>query len=1103
MPITLCCTPGWAPSLRAGPPTQTRHCNKSRRTKTSYGASLMVLLALAGPMTAYDQAASMPTGAPPQVQIARTTARLVVIDANDIRFSHLSRSQGLSQTRVTGIVQDDQGFIWFATQYGLNRYDGYRFRVFAHDPDNPASICGVYIRLLFKDRAGNLWVGCDYALDRYDPRQEAFTHYRIDPGLVGVNVTIRHISQDANGMLWVSTPNGLYRFDPRSGRTLRFRHRAEDPWSLSSDEVYSSGEDRAGSFWVATAEGLDQFDPETGHVSLHVPLPEPREMAFYEDRRGVFWVFYGSGNGLAILDRERRQLTQFSFAPKDLPNFPLTGASAMLEDRAGNLWVGTFSDGLLKFDPEHQRFIRYRSDATNPESLSEDRVTTLCEDHEGTIWVGLGATEPSYFPSARPSFNALPLNGNNPANLHEKLVNSLYADSEGFLWMGTTGALNRLDRATGEYVHFRVGEGDVASDVLSIVEDRTGALWAGTSGQGLARLDRRTGRFKLYRHTEGDPSSISSDTIPGLFLDREGRLWAATFDGLDEVDSATGRFVAYRHNAQGRGAAYASIAQDARGDLWIGDYFLGLLRFDPATHQFTAFSKPQIGDVVQANVVYVARSGTVWVGTQDGLSALDPISGVLTNYSEKNGLASNAVSCILEDDGGNLWMGTTEGLSRLTPRTKTFKNYSPADGLPGRDLTGWSACSKSATGEMFFGGFAGAVAFHPDAVTDSAYVPPVVLTAFDLFGVPVALKAGSRLPQAIGLTDSLTLPYNQNNFSFEFSALSFRSPTTNRYRYRLDGLDKGWHEVGSDQRLASYTTLPPGDYGFQVQGATLRGPWSEPGKLVRITILPPWWATWWFRIGAGVATLLALWSIYRSQLRRVAREFEIRLNERVRERTRIARELHDSLLQGFQGLMFRLQAVRDLLPDRPSDAAAALETALERGDSTITDAREAVQDLRSSSPVGADFKHALEALWEELKAPHTAFRLVVVGHSRELSPLSCDEIHRIAREALRNAARHANARNIEAEIEYGESKFSLRIRDDGDGIDREVLARGRRAGHWGLPGMRERAEQVGGRLNVLSERGAGTEVELTIPSIVAYAWMRARQSSNVPGVKGQ
>src|SRR6202790_2951749 len=441
-------------SLRTGLLARLRHRSADTRTKIGCGFLLVALFGVPASSSAQGRVSPTPSDVPPQVQIAEATVRFSVTDANDIRFSHLSRSQGLSQSQVSRIVQDGQGFIWFATQYGLNRYDGYRFKVFKHDPDKPASWCGVLVWELFKDREGTLWVACNYALDRYDATQEAFVHYRIDPGLVGLNVTIRHISQDTAGMLWLSTLNRLYRFDPLSGNTVHFSHQADDPWSLSSDAGYFSGEDRAGGFWVATAEGLDQFHPDTGRVSLHVPIREPREMSFFEDHTGIFWVLYSSGNGLAILDRDKHRLTRYSFASTDLSDFPLTGVSAMLEDRTDTLWVGTLSDGLLKFDREHQRFIRYRNGATNPESLSEDRVTTLFEDREGTIWAGLGATEPSFFPSARPSFTTLPFDWSNPAKLGERLVNAIYQDKEGFLWIGTTGALNRLDRRTGQYLRF-------------------------------------------------------------------------------------------------------------------------------------------------------------------------------------------------------------------------------------------------------------------------------------------------------------------------------------------------------------------------------------------------------------------------------------------------------------------------------------------------------------------------------------------------------------------------------------------------------------------------------------------------------------------------
>jgi signal transduction histidine kinase len=313
-------------------------------------------------------------------------------------------------------------------------------------------------------------------------------------------------------------------------------------------------------------------------------------------------------------------------------------------------------------------------------------------------------------------------------------------------------------------------------------------------------------------------------------------------------------------------------------------------------------------------------------------------------------------------------------------------------------------------------------------------------------------------------------------------------------------LDEGWHEVGSDQRFASYTTLPAGVYRFRVQGATGRGPWSEPGRTVNVTIEPPWWGTWWFRVLVGVVTLLLVLVTYFYRVRQIARQFEIRLDERLSERSRIARELHDSLLQGFQGLMFRLQAVRDLLPDRAAEAARALETALDHGDQAIAEGRAAVQDLRASVLAATDLADSLTALAEELRPRGSdrsaSYGVLVQGKPRPLAPLVRDETYCIAREAFRNAAEHAHARRIEAELDYGQTQFRLRVRDDGVGIDRQVLDERRRAGHWGLQGMRERAEAFGARLEVWSEHGAGTEIELAIPASIAYRKGTDRTSSS-------
>lgn len=1031
-----------------------------------------------------------PASAPAQAQIDPQVIHLGITEGSDLRFLRLSRSQGLSQQRVTHIVQDDRGFLWFSTQYGLNRYDGYQFRVFKHEPGDPASLCDDFVATLFKDRVGRLWVGCNYAVNRYDPVTETFVPYELAPRAVeGLSGEVRHISEDHEGRLWLSTKSGLYSLDPKTRFVRHFAHESSNPYSLSSSNITSSGEDRSGAFWVASEAGLDQFDWRNGRVTLHVPLHEPRDLTFYEDREGTFWIMQTSGLGLFVLDRRSQRVVQYSFASKELPGFPLTGVDSMLEDQDGTLWVGTHTDGVLKFDRARKRVTRYRNDPANKESLSENHITTLFEDREGNIWIGFNATEPAYFDARPPSFTKLPFDSHNPQNLGETLVNAILEDRHGILWMGTTGALNRLDRKSGQLTHLAVPGNGIAGDVISLLEDPSAEeLWVGTIGLGLYRLDITNNQLQAFRHNNKDAGTLSNDTVLRLFYDSRGALWVGTSDGLNRFDPVKGTFTAYRHGTPDNSHEYQALAEDARGALWVGTDGDGIFRFDPDTQRFTPIS-PQGAKERLVRSLYVDNSGALWAVTQNGLYRYDVETGTTRHYTERDGLASKAVSCALEDRQGEMWVGTSAGLSRLDRARNTFKNYSPADGLPGPDFTGWSACFRSASGEMFFGGFAGAVAFRPENVTDSNYVPPVALTGFQLFGVSVPLGPNAPLTRAIDYTDAITLSRSQDSLSIEFATLGFRSPATNRYRYQLEGLDNGWHEVGSDRRVASYTTLPPGHYHFRVQGGTSRGPWGEPGVSVAIQIQPAWWEAWWFRALLVLLVTVAIIGAYLLRVRQIRRQFSIRLDERVNERTRIARELHDSLLQGFQGLIYLLEVIRGLLPHRAPEAAARLETVLERGERALAEGRAAVHDLRSSGPAASDLPESLAVLGQQLtagEASSVSFRVVIGGTVRSVVPLIRDDVYHIAREALRNAAQHAAARHVETELHYGDDAFRLLIRDDGIGIDADVLNEGQRAGHWGLQGMRERAKGLGGHLTVWSQRNLGTEVELSIAAVIAY-----------------
>ena len=814
----------------------------------------------------------------PVIEEARTV-RLPVIDGNDIRFRRLSTGTGLSQTRVSQIVQDNQGFLWFGTQYGLNRYDGYQFKVFKHDPGHEQSLSGVYIYSLFKDRTGTLWIGTDQSLDSFDPVTEAFTHHRIgsfDPN--GIPNPVVYISQDNGGVLWLSTQDGLYSFNPTTGSIANFVHDPKDASSLSSNDIKSAGEDKEGRLWVVNSEGLDLLDRSTGKITHHIAFNfSSREASFYEDRLGTFWIIFGSGNGVMVLDRKTNTLTRYSLYDEKSGQAIKGGVYAMLEDKDGVLWLATSTAGLLKFDREPRRFVRYRNYPGSTDSLEDDHLTTLFEDREGNIWVGLHQTAPDFFTKRSLPFEMFRHQPGNPESLGGRLVTAIYEDTQGMLWIGSTGAFDRIDRKSGKYFSSSTIGPGINADALAIIKDRAGVLWVGTAGQGIGRFDRKSGRFRTYQHDPKDPSSVSNNLVDRLLIDHTGSLWAVTWDGLDRFNSESDSFTVYRPEGQSKPALFGNIMEDPQGILWISG-ISGLHRFDPATGQFTIFKhNPDDPWSLSSNRVsstHVDRSGIMWVATRNGLDRFDSRTGHFKTYYERDGLAGNAIDCVLEDERGNLWMSTNKGISRLDPAKRTFTNYSGADGLPGEDLTGWCTCFKSPSGEMFFGGFSGATAFHPDKVVAGSYIPRIILTDLLLNGSPVEIGSDSPLKKSITSTSDLTLSHEQNVFSLTFAALSYFNPAANRYRYKLEGLDREWNEVGSDRRLATYTTLPAGKYTFRVQGATSNGPWSEPGVTLRVEVLPPWWSTLWFRLLCTIAAVGILSMFYRLRVRSIHQRSE-------------------------------------------------------------------------------------------------------------------------------------------------------------------------------------------------------------------------------------
>jgi signal transduction histidine kinase/ligand-binding sensor domain-containing protein/CheY-like chemotaxis protein len=829
---------------------------------------------------------------------------LPVIDKHDIRFTHLSVTGETLQSRTPNIVQDDYGFLWLGTYDGLYKYDGYSLKPYRHERGNPNSVADDTITALYKDLDGSLWIGSKFGgLDRLDPSRDTFTHYRHDSrnprSLINDYVTCAY--RDRSGQLWIGTTDGLDRLKPATGTFAHYRHNPHDAGSLSNNHIICIYEDREGNLWIGTLHGLNKLDRATGRFVRFLHDPSNAQSIGHdyvgfilEDRSGVLWVSSPMGSGLSALDVNTGEFTRYSFHAEEPSSQSVAGVMDLFEDRDGALWVCTIDRGLLRLDRERTMFTRYANEPGNQNSLPNDTVYTVLEDAEGEMWVGT-QTGLSRFQSGAPRFVNYRHEDGNPNSLRNDMIWSVQADSHGFLWIGDDDGLDRLDLRTGQFTFYQHERKDPHSlsynKVEAIREDRSGTLWFATYGGGLDRFDPKTGLFFAYRHNPKDSASLSSDSIVSLLVDRQGTLWVGTQGGgLDRFDSRTGRFTTYLNDPPDPDLSVTVLFEDRAGMLWAGTPGQGLIRFNPITEEVTTYrhnsDNPQSLSNDKVNAIREDRQGRLWIGTQNGLNLLNRSSGAATVLSTSDGLPDRAVESILEDRHGNLWLGTHNGISRFDPQTRTFRNYSESDGLAGNLLDPYGAGGSCLTpnGEMVFGSSTGVTTFRPERISENRHVPPVVLTDFLLFNKPVGEGRDSPLSKSIWATNSLTLTHRQSIFTVKFAGLSYMAPERNRYRYRLEGLETQWNEGDSEQRSATYTNLPAGKYLFRVQGSNNDGVWNSKGVTLAITVLPPWWATWWFESIAGLIVVGLILAIFRSRVKGLQMQ-AARLERQVIQRT--------------------------------------------------------------------------------------------------------------------------------------------------------------------------------------------------------------------------
>jgi ligand-binding sensor domain-containing protein/signal transduction histidine kinase len=982
--------------------------------------------------------------------IAACAGAAYAIDPNRAMSQYIHQrwgaEQGFPHGPVYAIAQSSDGYLWIGTQSGLVRFDGLNFRLVKDAPalrDN-ASVLGFAV-----GRDGKLWMRLEggILLVYHDGviKSPAFDYSVLNSGITAM-------SRSNQGELLLSM---LER-----GTVVNRRNQLEtmvDAATLPRSPILSVAQTSDGSTWMGT-RGAGLFRLQQGATtSITEGLPDPKVNCLLADDGGSLWA--GTDEGLVRWNGNR--LTTAGI-PESLKRLQVL---ALVKDRDANLWVGSDSGGVLRLTA------RGVSSLDSEEGRSHEAVTALFEDREGNLWVGSDSGIERIRDSAFISYSE-------PEGLPSDGASPVFVDAENRLWFAPVqGGLWWVKAAR----HEKVSVAGLDGDVVYSIAGGNNELWLARQRGGLTQLRSEHGSLTARSYTQAD--GLAQNSVYSAYEDRGGRVWAGTLSAGVSV-LKNGRFTNY---TIANGLASNTVAS-----------------------------------------ILESSDGTMWFATPSGLTALS--NDRWRSYRAKDGLPSENVNCLLEDSAGVLWVGTASGLSFRganefqVPAGMPSPLHSQVLGLA-EDRFGWlwiatsnhvlrvnrDKLLKSALGDEdvreygLANGLRGVegVKRHRSVIADPggriwlslnrgiSMVDPARLTRNSAPAIP-HIQGISADGSPISLVAPVHIPGGHQRIAFDFTGLSLRVPERVRFRYLLDGFDNGWSDPVT-LREAPYTNLPPRHYRFRVVASNPDGVWSRDEAALAFDVDPLYWQTWWFRALCAALSAAAIVALYRRRLHQVTAQLNLRSAERLTERTRIAQELHDTLLQGFLSASMQVHVAADILP-ADSQAKPILARAIQLMGQVIDEGRIAVRGLRSSPSITLDLEHAFSIIPRELVPEPTAgtragsppeFQVIVDGERRPLRPLLRDDVYRIGREAVANAFRHARAKNIELELKYSPRSLRLLVRDNGCGIDPKILRSGR-DGHWGLSGMKERADRIGAPFHVWSSASAGTEIELTVPGQIAF-----------------
>lgn len=826
--------------------------------------------------------------------------------AQNISFKHHTKENGLSNNRVYDVIQDKNGFIWIATDDGLNRFDGYNFRVYQHKKNDKSSLSNNSVWVLFEDENGFIWIGTKNGeLNRYDPKTDKFTHWEIKSDIVKEN-SIKTIYQDSNGAIWIGTyKSGLYRFDPATKQTENWRNDTNNKLSLSNNYVTSILEDIEGNLLLSTYIGLNKFNYHKSKNKFIRYLNEPDNpnslsnnliwaLSKSENDPAAIWI--GTADGLTKYNSQQEKFFRLEIPNPDKMQFGSSAGNVIEEVIDGQkiLWCDSYA-GLMRIDQNTGNTERFISNKNNPNQIIHNQINKIIKDRSGVIWI---ATENglSYYSPKSSKFNnhfTYKTQKYDLSLLKDKNVTAITKSADGTIWFGTDEGLFCSVNSNGRTI-LKKYSGVSDLHIWSLASDPSGNLWIGTYGSGLIHLDVKNGQIKNPKFEDKRLQTNSVLFNKSVYCDDKNNLWIGFWGlGLAKFNTATNDFKLWQNkkNNSEFGLSHNdvwAIYPDSKNRIWIGTNGGGLnLLLDEEKSTFLKWiADDNLTKSISGNTIYAilesksSRSKInsdetiLWIGTNNGLSQFivsgsseaSNLNVIIKNYSSAEGLADNSVNSILEDENGNLWVATNSGISFFDSETSKFTNFSKADGMIGQSFNTASAF-KSENGIMFFGNSAGLNYFDPELIKLSDYKPNLVVTDFKVFNESIMPDEKSTLNHNITNSKEIYLQHNQNVFSFEFAALDFNSPQSIKYAYKMEGFDDNWIESG-ERRFITYTNLSPGEYIFKVKSTNADGVWQNNSKELKIIIASPWWATGWAYAFYFLVIIAGLYTIRKFELNR-------------------------------------------------------------------------------------------------------------------------------------------------------------------------------------------------------------------------------------------